>query len=114
MTGYTIHPFGDEWLWTNAGDAPLVCESVEHAASTLADHRAAVIVGNAGPEGAELRALMRRMWAAVYEYDGPVDGGGDLAAVIAPDGRVYDGEGERAAAYDAVRPDGSWPEDDAA
>src|SRR5215207_5736234 len=91
LTRYTLHPFGDEWLWAEGGEEPLEVsweKVVEVAEADRAD-----MLRNADKNNDDgLRELAKGMWFVVHEFD-PSDPdwtADHLAALIGPDGTRFD------------------------
>lgn len=101
---YTLHPFGDEWLWTDEGTEPMRFSMLGDAVAFAAEYRQATIDGNPGPQGESLREFALEFWFAVYD-------GEHFVAYIDPQDQLWvDGDPMTDRIQDAMSHTGAWPE----
>lgn len=108
---YTVHPFGDEWLWDGGGEEPLTV-SYEGAAKAAEDERADLLRRADGDGDENLREMAVSMWFTVKEFfpEDPERLPDHIAALIGPDGTVYAYDDPRCLLlYEGIGADGMWP-----
>lgn len=105
---FTLHPFGDEWLWDRDDDTRPLTVSWSRAAEIAQNHRAQYL----RTDDDEKRRLAVGMWFTVMEFDPehPERVPEHLAALIGPDGTLYDYDDLRCLfLYEGIGGDGEWP-----
>lgn len=113
----TVHPFDDEWLWTDAGDEPERFATVDEAAAFASSHRKENLERNR--EDADQVKFIESMWFALHQDDPAVEEGepstGRLVALVSPDAEptLYVGRDAEAILAKVGR-SGEWPGDEAA
>jgi hypothetical protein len=96
---FTIHPYGDEWVWDETGEQGLVLTSLEEARKTA---------GRIFVEYVSVAASLSDMWFDVWEWDSrpqgrtgePASAAEKAVAYVTPDGVLHEGPAP-------VAPDGS-------
>lgn len=109
--GYTVHPFGDEWLWAEGGEEPLTV-SYEGAARVAEDERADLLRRAESDGDENLREMAEGMWftAKAFFPEDPERMADHIAALIGPDGTVYAFDDPRCHfLYEGIGADGKWP-----
>lgn len=105
---YTLHPFGDEWLWDRDDDTKPLTVSKTQAVEVAQNHRANYL----RTDDEEKRRLAVGMWFTLmsFDIDDPERVPEHIAALIGPDGTLYDYDDPRCLfLYDGIGSDGEWP-----
>jgi hypothetical protein len=109
---YTLHPFGDEWLWDSDDDSKPLTVSWERAAEIAQNHRGDCLRTADESDDDGLRQMAARTWFIVRQYwpEDPEREPFDLSALIGPDGTLYDYDDPRCLfLYEGIGSDGEWP-----
>lgn len=100
-TGWTVHPFNDEWLWLDDGVNPIEFATAQEGAAYAADYRKDMRKGQMMDAD-----FVAGMWFALH----PADGSDEDMALVGPDDRLLE-HGEALTTYELIGGDGEWPPD---
>lgn len=109
---YTLHPFGDEWLWDVDDNSKPLTVSWERAAEVAQNHRAEYLRTADDSNDDGMREMAAGMWFIVRQHwpEDPEREPFDLSALIGPDGTQYDHDDPRCQwLYNGIGCDGKWP-----